>query len=129
MIYKIIVIIILILAEIEDYKKKEVSNVYFISLLFLGLFKGYIISFNTISTIIFLIIIKQIFDKNIGYGDIKIMIGLTLLYGSMIVLDTFILASIISIIYMDVTKKKKISFLPVYNTIFIIFLLFFTKNT
>ena len=129
MIYKIIVIIILILAEIEDYKKKEVSNVYFISLLFLGLFKGYIISFNTISTIIFLIIIKQIFDKNIGYGDIKIMIGLTLLYGSMIVLDTFILASIISIIYMDVTKKKKISFLPVYNTIFIIFLLFFTKIT
>ena len=76
-------------------------------MLFLGLFKGYIISFNTISTIIFLIIIKQIFDKNIGYGDIKIMIGLTLLYGSMIVLDTFILASIISIIYMDVTKKKK----------------------
>ena len=123
MIYKIICCLILIACAYEDIKTKEVSNIYALILIVLSLIKGFNITFNMAITIIFLIIVKHIFDANIGYGDIKIMIGLIFMYGEWYVLYSFIISAIISYIYMKIKKKESISFLPVFNAIYIILLL------
>lgn len=125
MIYKLLTALILIISAIEDYKKKEISNVYFFLLVILSIIKGVSLNFYNIITIIFLIFIKYIFDKYIGYGDIKIMIGLILLYNYEKVLYSFIIASIISIIYIKIFKKEKIAFLPFYNIIYILMMLIY----
>ena len=68
--------------------------------------------------------IKYIFDSNIGYGDIKLMIGLVLLYGEECVLYSFAISSIVAYIYMKMIKKDRIAFLLIYNLCYILLLLF-----
>ncbi|MBR1454121.1 MAG: prepilin peptidase [Lachnospiraceae bacterium] len=112
MIFDIITSIMLLLAGHEDIKKKQVSNIYFYLMIIISIIKKQNIDIYLIIYIIFLIIIKNIFDKNIGYGDIKILIGIGLVSGYEVSIISFILASSLSIIYMLLRKKKTVAFIP-----------------
>lgn len=125
MIYKIICCLILIVSAYEDIKTKEVSNIYALLLTILTLIKGLNITFNMTITIIFLIAIKNVFDKYIGYGDIKLMISLVLFGGEEYVLYSFAVSAIVVYIYMKTKKKDRISFLPIFNVVYMIFLLIY----
>lgn len=125
MIYKIICCLILIVSAYEDIKTKEVSNIYALLLIILTLIKGLNITFNMTITIIFLIAMKNVFDKYIGYGDIKLMISLVLFGGEEYVLYSFAVSAIVAYIYMKTKKKDRISFLPIFNVVYMIFLLIY----
>ena len=125
MIYKIICCLILIVSAYEDIKTKEVSNIYALLLTILTLIKGLNITFNMTITMIFLIAIKNVFDKYIGYGDIKLMISLVLFSGEEYVLYSFAVSAIVAYIYMKIKKKDRISFLPIFNVVYMIFLLIY----
>ena len=125
MIYKIICCLILIVSAYEDIKTKEVSNIYALLLTILTLIKGLNITFNMTITMIFLIAIKNVFDKYIGYGDIKLMISLVLFGGEEYVLYSFAVSAIVAYIYMKTKKKNRISFLPIFNVVYMIFLLIY----
>ncbi len=112
MIFEILTVIVLIIASYEDIKRREVSNIYFYIMILLSRIAKQKIDLCLIIYIIFLIIIKNIFDKNIGYGDIKILIGIGFINGYEVSIISFILASIFSIVYMLISKKKKIAFIP-----------------
>ena len=125
MIYKIICCLILIVSAYEDIKTKEVSNIYALLLIILTLIKGLNITFNMTITMIFLIAIKNVFDKYIGYGDIKLMISLVLFGGEEYVLYSFAVSAIVAYIYMKTKKKDRIPFLPIFNVVYMIFLLIY----
>ena len=125
MIYKIICCLILIVSAYEDIKTKEVSNIYAPLLTILTLIKGLNITFNMTITMIFLIAVKNVFDKYIGYGDIKLMISLVLFSGEEYVLYSFAVSAIVAYIYMKIKKKDRISFLPIFNVVYMIFLLIY----
>lgn len=125
MIYKIICCLILIVSAYEDIKTKEVSNIYALLLTILTLIKGLNITFNMVITMLFLIAIKNVFDKYIGYGDIKLMISLVLFGGEEYVLYSFAVSAIVAYIYMKTKKKDRISFLPIFNVVYMIFLLIY----
>ena len=110
---------------LEDIETKEVSNIYALLLTILTLIKGLNITFNMTITMIFLIAIKNVFDKYIGYGDIKLMISLVLFGGEEYVLYSFAVSAIVAYIYMKTKKKNRISFLPIFNVVYMIFLLIY----
>lgn len=121
---KIIILLLLIKASLEDIKKHEVSNIYSLFFIILGSMLNkisYEIIFDLIIIITPFIIIKLINDDYIGMGDIKILGSLTFIYKYKFLLNAIILSILIIIIYSKIKKIKNVPFIPFITISIIIF--------
>ncbi|MDR1782406.1 MAG: hypothetical protein LBR40_05370 [Bacilli bacterium] len=104
---KIIVLFILLIMSIQDYKTKEVSNLLFIPFLFY--IKINLIIIVLIST--FLLFYKYI-ERYIGGADIKLFIVFIGIFSLEIVINWLFISSLIALIYLIIKRQKEIRFFP-----------------
>lgn len=112
---KIVVNLLLIKGSLEDINKHEISNIYSILFIILGLFFNKFsieILYEPIIIIIPFLIIKLIKDEYIGMGDIKILGSLTFIYRYKFIINTIILTLFIVIIFTKIKKIKKVPLIP-----------------
>lgn len=114
----IIILVILIIISIQDIRLREVSNYASLFFILIALIEKQInIERIFISIIIILpfIITNHIIKDNFGYGDIKIIITLSLMLGLRCEIILMI-ALILCYITQNITKKQNMPFIP-YITI------------
>lgn len=115
-----------------DIKYHKIYNKITFSLMFLGIVfntvlygtYGFTQSLIGIITGFLLLISATIFIKGIGFGDVKLLMGIGALKGYGYVLDLFFFALFICILYQLIARRKdalcaiKTSFMVVFNLLF-----------
>ena len=117
----IIILIILIIATIEDLKYREVSNLASLFILIISLYQFNIT--NIIGLIIApipLIITNIIKENSFGGADIKIISCLGLCYGAIKSISILFIALLICFIVNIIKKQNNRAFMPYILTGFII---------
>ena len=104
---KIIILLILLLMSLQDYKTKEVSNLLFVPLLFFIKFKLMVLIFF----ILFLLLYRYI-ASYIGGADIKLFLTFSAIFPFKDFIYWLFIASLIALIYLRIRRQKEIRFFP-----------------
>lgn len=121
MIKNIIILIILIIAAIQDIKNREVSNLISLFILIISLYNFKIVNIAGLTLTPMPLIITNIIHKDsFGGADIKIIGSLGLCYGFTKTFFMLLIALLLSLIIKIITKKESVPFVPYILVGFII---------